>query len=190
MVRQPLKKIRRHFLLLEVLIAFLLVALCAIPLVSPHVAIYRDQQEFMDKIELDHFVNQYYAEIIEKLYRQAISWDAFTQGTKFQIEKERIVSWNNRPLPYEGSYSFDNKKSKPKDPKPFTVYLLHLTLQFKSVKDKKNTYKYEYDIFVPRQLPGETPEKDDEEGKDKKDDKKDAAGKDAKDTTGKKEAGK
>ncbi|MFA6916040.1 MAG: hypothetical protein WC222_06565 [Parachlamydiales bacterium] len=169
MVQRPLKKVRRPFLLLEVLIAFLLVALCAIPLVAPHVSIYKDQLEFMDKIQLDHFVNQYYAELIEKLYRQNIAWDALTNETKFKIDKEKIISWDNRQLPYEGSYSFSDKKHKPKEPKPFTVYLLQLTLTFKPVKkagtDKKSKdLVYKYDIFVPRQLPGETPEKKEDGG--------------------------
>lgn len=172
MAQLPLKKARRPFLLLEVLIAFLLIALCAIPLIAPHVSIYKDQQEFMDKIQLDHFVNHYYGEIIEKLYRQNISWETLSNEAKVRIDREKIVSWDNKPLPYEGTYSFKDKKHKPKEAKPFTVYLIQLTLSFKPIKKgsaetKTKDITYQYDIFIPRQLPGETPEKPDEKDKKK-----------------------
>ncbi len=119
--------------------------------------------QFVDKIDLDHIVNELYASVVEQLYRNAIPWNALEAGAKFPVEKNQMTSLNKRPLPYEGYYSFKEVKHKPKEVKPFTLYLYKLTFNFKTgPKSKQQERTYEYDLFIPRQLPGETPEKPDE----------------------------
>jgi hypothetical protein len=89
----PLKDIhrskvqRRHQSLLEVLIAFALIALCVLPLIYPHVAIYKAQNKFARKLELDHVVNLLYGKVLEKLYMNTIPWADLAQTTS----KRRIV---------------------------------------------------------------------------------------------------
>lgn len=165
-------KSKRPFTLLEVLIAFLIIVLCVIPLISPHVTIYKDQLAFIERIELDHAVNELYGNIIEQLHRQQIPWETLTSDAKVHIDKNSLVTSGGMPLSYEGYYKFSITKKKPdKEEKPFTVYLFKLTFNLKStLKSKSKDITYVYDIFLPRQLSGETPEPD--ENKDKKNDEK------------------
>ncbi len=160
---------KRPFLLLEVLIAFLLIVLCAIPLISPHVAIFRDQKTFIEKIEVDHAVAEVYGNMIEQIYRQAIPWETLSSGQAVPIDKNFIVGFDGRPLPYEGTYVIKIGKKKPdKEEKPFSVNLLQLTFTLKSTVNKSaESLKYSYDIFLPRQLSGETAEEDADKDKNK-----------------------
>lgn len=158
MNRKLLRKKPRAFLLLEVLIAFLLVVLCVFPLITPHIAIYKDQLAFANKIGLDHAISEVYANIIEQLHRNTIPWNAFTEKTKFPIPKNSLFSFKNVPLPYEGYYQFTEIKHKPPEPKPFTVYLFNLTFKIMPLKAGDHEIEYKYQVFIPRQLQGETPE--------------------------------
>jgi len=162
----PLKKNKRHFLLLEVLIAFALIVLCAIPLIAPHVALLKSQRQFIQKIELDHMVNLIYADILEKLHRNDIGWGTIEHGTIFPIDETMLKRLSlSKPFPYEGYYQIQMVRHKPPRPAAYTLYLLKLSIQFLplniarngTAKEKENQLlKYEYDIFVERNLEGDT----------------------------------
>lgn len=129
-------------LLLEVLIAFAIVALAILPLISSHVAIFKMQRNFIHSLELDHFVNRKYAEIIEKLYLSEISWSVIEGG-------ERV------PLSHKGYYQFKEILHKPKEKGPYTLYLMELNFVFPR-KNKENI-TYSYQIFLIRDVPGTPP---------------------------------
>ncbi|MCE5317385.1 MAG: type II secretion system protein [Parachlamydia sp.] len=150
---------QRPMMLLEAMIAFALVVLCTIPLISPHTAMLKAQRQFIRKIDLDHAVNLLYAFVLEQLYMNTIGWNELTHRT-FPIYKEdlqRLGSGN--VLGYEGSYQFHEVKHKPNDENaPYFLYLLTLTfnlvpselsLATDEVK-KNNTLKYSYEVFVVR----------------------------------------
>ncbi len=146
---------RRHVTLLEVLIAFFLVSFCLIPLLYPHVAILKEQYQFLRKIELDHAVNLNIGQIIEKLHKSEIPWYMIEEGKVMNIEEEQ------NHTAFKGVYRFDIIKAKPKKaeldaPKG---YLVKLTLYYLSGKethsfaeysDKKNPYQYSVDLFIRR----------------------------------------
>ena len=71
---------KRYVSLLEVLIAFALIVLCVLPLIYPHVAMFKSQKAFIRKVELDHVVNLLYAKILEKLYMNSIPWQELGDG--------------------------------------------------------------------------------------------------------------
>jgi hypothetical protein len=151
---------RRHFLLLEVLIAFALVALCALPLVYPHTAILKEQREFIRKVELDHVVNLLYANVMEKLYLNKISWSEIMQGS-FDITEETLKEIDyNKPFHYAGNYSFSQKKYKPKKQGGYSHNLFTLTFHFlpknlknaEENKQKANKITYTYQVFIVRDL--------------------------------------
>lgn len=156
---------KRHQSLLEVLIAFALIALCVLPLIYPHVAIYRDQSKFAHKLELDHAVNLLYGKVLEKLYMNTIPWNELAQ-TAFPVDDALLheIGYDKR-LFYQGSYNFFDEppKFKPKDPaSPYSLYLYKLTFTFipielaKTPEKVKDTdkIKYRYDVFVVRDLRG------------------------------------
>jgi Tfp pilus assembly protein PilV len=60
-------KKRRHLTLLEVLIAMSIVIFSALPLIAPHVAMYREQKELVGKVEMDRKVQNWFAQVYEDL---------------------------------------------------------------------------------------------------------------------------
>lgn len=167
MKRKPHKiSHKRHYLLLEVMIAFILVALCVLPLISPHVFILKEQKVAIQKIELDHIVNLVYADIIERLYKNEISWSDLNSERSFPIDEALLhrIGWS-KPISYHGEYRFRVDKYKPKkQPAPYTLYLFDLTLGFlpqeianggTNRQKEEQQIKYEYKIFVERNLGGE-----------------------------------
>lgn len=160
------KNHKRHYLLLEVMIAFAIVAMCVLPLIAPHVFILKEQKSFVQKVELDHLVNLIYADIIERLYRNDISWAEVTSEKFYPIDESLLnrVGWTSR-LPYQGEYQFKIDRYKPKkQPAPYTLFLLDLTIRFvppetaKEATEKEKTasqIKYEYKVFVERNIGGE-----------------------------------
>jgi len=153
---------RRHQSLLEVLIAFALIVLCVLPLIYPHVAIYKAQNTFVRKIELDHVVNLLYGRVLEKLYMNTIPWNDLAQTT-FHVDGELLKEVQfNKPFYFTGSYNFFEtpSKFKPKKPENYSLHLYKLTFNFVPIEFAKgsndvkesNLIKYQYDVFVVRDL--------------------------------------
>lgn len=138
----------RPFLLLEVIIAFTLVIMCIIPLIAPHVFIAGQQRKFIRQIELDHFINLFYAEMLEKLYRGQVDWNTITGGAKNPIEDPRLDAiFDQAGGKYKGSYWFENPYRKPPGPAARFFYLFRLHLLFESQDIGKNV-SCDYDIFI------------------------------------------
>lgn len=156
------RKRKKHVTLLEVLIAFVLVSFCLVPLLTPHVGILKEQHQFLRKIQLDHAVNLYTGHIIEKMHRSEIPWYMIEEGKMMPIEDEVLRQLiPDYPLAFKGMYRFDVIKSKPKNAEAGTpkAYLLKLNLYFLPGKnehgaaeyiDKKNPFQYHVDLFVRR----------------------------------------
>lgn len=134
------RKTKRAFLLLEVLIAFALVTLCAIPLIYPHAAIYRTQKEFVNKIELDHEVNLIYVNLLEKLHRNEIPLEDIRHETLFTLP-QTIKG-------YTGTYHFETirEKSSVALGGPGAM-LAALKIEFKNPLTKKS-YLFSYKVFL------------------------------------------
>ncbi len=148
-------------MLLEAMIAVAIIVLCLFPLLTPHVAMYQAEQQFIRKVDLDHVVNQLYASVIEKLYLNQIGWNELMLN-QFPVTKEELQKFGySTLLNYEGSYNFNEvpPRFKPRDINaPYSLYLVTLTLNFiptelqmKSDEEKRaKTVKYQYEIFLVR----------------------------------------
>lgn len=168
-------KQKRYTLLLEVIIALMLVALCVIPLLVPHVYLLKQQQRFLDEVELDNMVNLLYSDVIVRLYANEIPWGDISSrrgdktGTVFEINDDMIAKAGyNKFLPFKGTYWFEEEKRKPKKEGPFTYYLLNLYFKFsyENPKITKEPLVYKYNVFLLRNLadePAEISESDEEE---------------------------
>lgn len=136
-------------MLLEVMISFALVVLCALPLIYPHTFILRAQKEFIQEIELDHYVNIHYAELVESLYKNQVSWDVVSGKSTLPLKPPK--------LPYTGTLRFEEKKQKQDSDNPsYTVFLFEITYDF----DK---FKYVYHLMLVRDLPAENVDENPEE---------------------------
>ena len=152
-------KIRKHhFLLLEVIIAFILIVLCIIPLISPHTFILIEQKKFIHEIELDHVVNLTYADIVERLYRNDISWNAILNEEEFEIDDALLQRINyEKTLPYEGKYRFKEILHKPGEESLRTLYLMALNMTFTPTETEhkggaSKALNYHYELFIIRDL--------------------------------------
>jgi len=155
------RKRKKTFTLLEVLISFVLVSFCMLPLIYPHVAILKEQHKFLRKIQLDHAVNLYSGHLIEKLHKSEIPWYMIEEGKVMNVDEELLQQLSPEIAAFKGVYSFEILKSKPKKAESGSpkAYLLKLRLYFLAGKDehsfaeysdKKNPYQYDVDLFVRR----------------------------------------
>lgn len=78
---------RRNFILLEILIAFGLVALCIFPLVSSQVKILMAQKELHKQLDNQRLANLYFTQTVEKLYRGEITLEQ--DNPSFEIVREK-----------------------------------------------------------------------------------------------------
>lgn len=149
---------KRPVMMLEAMIAFALVVLCALPLIAPHTAMLKAQRQFIRKVDLDHTVNLLYASVLEQLYMNTIGWSDLMRP--FPIHKEDLerLGFSNG-LGYEGSYQFQIESRKPKDENsPYMLYLFNLTFHLipealsKATDDVKrdNAQIYTYKVFIVR----------------------------------------
>jgi hypothetical protein len=151
---------RRHILLLEVLIAFALVALCVLPLIFPHVFILRSEKKFNATVELDHTVNVLYADILQKLYQNEIAWSDIERGTELPIDAYLLQAIGyKKELPFTGTYQFVHLKHRPRTPGDITAYLFSLQFSFtpkpqlfleKNVEGNQEKIVYKYQVAIER----------------------------------------
>lgn len=153
---------RLPIVLLEVLIAFALIALCVLPLIYPHVFILQSEKKFISTVELDHFVNLLYADRLQKLYQNEIPWQDIENGNEMPIDSHLMESVKYKgDLPFTGYYKFIKERQKPKPPKESdkTVYIFELKFVFvakpgyfleKDLKEKNPKITYKYQVAVER----------------------------------------
>jgi len=131
MMRGSLKRCcsrsRRNVTLLEVLIAFALIALCAAPLLAPHAQMIFSQQRFEKRVERDFMINNHFGELLVALYRNEIAWKEIEKGTSFPIEG--------------GSYKFEILKPEPSE--EAAAYLVGVIYMFEEGE-------YRYELFLSR----------------------------------------
>lgn len=153
---------KRYLVLLEVIIAFALVALCVLPMIYPLVYILKSEREFIETIELDHIVNLLYGDTLQKLYLNQIGWSDIEEHKRFEITSLLQDIGYKGSFPFEGSYEFIIEKRKPPPPED-RIYLVKLIYTFTPKKtgkkppadtdlemQKPKTYIYEYKIFIER----------------------------------------
>ncbi len=143
---------RRCFTLIEVLISFMIIVMCILPLLYPHSFILREQSSFLQKIDQDHTVNLLYGKILERLYTKEISFGELTRGQEFGITDDFIRSVGGTPdSRLKGKYFFTVEKSKSNEEKTETAFLIRLTFVFydrDNPDNKGKTFTYPYKIFV------------------------------------------
>jgi len=147
---------RRYIMLLEVLIAFALVAFCAIPLIYPHVFILRAEKQFVATVELDHLVNLLFVDTLQKLYQNEIPWSVIESKKPQPIDDTALkpLGYENN-LPFTGTYRFIKRKSKISTEKDHSVYWFALTFTFipkkgAFVKNTQDELSYTYEVIVER----------------------------------------
>lgn len=148
----PLKRLRkRPMLLLEALIAFAIVVLCALPLLAPHFEMLRAQTNYRNELALDHAVNLFYGQIIQQLYLNQLPWEELqSRPHEISLKMLQEAGINPQAFPYKGTYIFIPQKNKPKQAGPLSAWLFNLDLTFTAPKTAPKIYHYE--VFIVRKL--------------------------------------
>lgn len=76
---------RRPFLLLEVLIAMALIALCAIPLIGPQAWLAKQEKELYLEVEKGNQVHHLYAEVIRGFFRNDFNWGEIIEEKRIKV---------------------------------------------------------------------------------------------------------
>lgn len=153
-----LRKSRRYFLLLEVLLAMAIVTLCVFPLVTPIVAIYRAERKLSREILLDGYVNRLYVDFVKALHRKQISFDALIDPTAEMIEDPQLKAWG-----FEGKREIELIKSKPKLPETPWRFLFQVHYTFWEKGKDPERLDYTYQFYVEQTPPEEDKNQDEEE---------------------------
>lgn len=136
---------KQSFLLLEVLIAFTLVVLCIIPLLSPHVGIYKEQKHFINQIEWNHAVHLIYVDVLEKMHKGEISLADIMTKREFEVPSDKLPS----PA-ISATYRISPQASKKQNAEGFNVHLTRLEI-FVKEKNQPKPWTYAYSIFYASQ---------------------------------------
>lgn len=107
---------KRTFVLFEILIAFLLVALCVVPLVSQPLKLYRSELKFLEQLERERLADWTFSEIKELLLKNEVPWEKIpSKGVKtapFPLPSANIQIPGCKPKTVQRSFTLHCKGEK------------------------------------------------------------------------------
>jgi len=149
-----LKKSKRSYLLLEVIIALILVALFLFPVLTPHTYILKAEQDIIDNMGLSHAANLLYVHTLEELYQNALPFETLTEKESRKIPEAVLLKLKLDRIGklYDVSYHFEKVRVKPKASKGnYHHYLFRWILHFKEPKNEKEK-QFSFLVFLIRDL--------------------------------------
>ncbi|MBA2368498.1 MAG: hypothetical protein H0V82_05680 [Candidatus Protochlamydia sp.] len=97
------KKNKRHFQLLEVMVAIFLIMVCAVPSFKILTQVYQEQAAVVRVNQRDHLVHLIHAKVVEQLYKRAIPLSEIMEGMHAKFTDSSLQPELDR-LKYEASY--------------------------------------------------------------------------------------
>ena len=145
---------KRPFVLFEVMIALVLLMLCAIPLLTKPIELYRSEMRLLEEGEGERLADWTFSEIKERLLNQQIPWEKLPkQGetTKpFPLKSALIYVPSRAPKQIERTFTLYGKGEKEgKNGETYRmVYVkIHFTPELSRRKKKENIYTYRVPII-------------------------------------------
>ncbi len=136
---------KRTFLLFEILIAFLLVVICAVPLVSQPLKMYRSEMKFLEQLERERLADWTFSEIKEKLLKNEIPWEKIpSKGAKtppIDLPAAQISIPGCSPKRIERTFTLHCRGEK-EGLRDETYRLLYVEISFSPPIAKKNSYTF------------------------------------------------
>ncbi|MCB1114395.1 MAG: hypothetical protein KDK62_06535 [Chlamydiia bacterium] len=96
---------KRYLTLLEVMIAFLLILIAAVPLLAPYPYIFKQQQSFIEELEMDRLSNVFYVDFVGRVLRKEIDIELIK-------EEETVPIDEKLPIPYRAVYKVTSSDVK------------------------------------------------------------------------------
>lgn len=145
----------RYFVLLEILISLTLIALCAIPLISPHFLLQREEIHRFEEMALIPHADNAFCQVKERFYdydRFGIYWPnsnktVFDAGTLPSVTFP--VQGNPEGSKWLVSYRVTLLDQGQKNTRRYRI--LQVAITFSNAKEKKRGYEYLYHLYVWRQ---------------------------------------
>lgn len=157
---------KSHFLMLEVLIALAIVAVCILPLLAPQAEILKQQKKFIQTMSVDHAVNLLYVDVLDQLQHNSIPWQAIKEHTNIPVDESmRKRIGDALPRHFTGTFRFDEHvmpsgrlSVKGNKAEGWFIYRLVLTFVFTSTTEARNPEKFifPYEVCVLRRTTPET----------------------------------
>lgn len=161
-MKKPLIRFKkRHFQLLEMMVAVFILLICAAPALRIYTNIFLHEQEDVRQNTRNRFARQIHSNIVERLYKHAIPFDQLLEKTRTPLEDSRLIE-ELQKNGYSAFYQFDDyekKKMNSRD-KRASFYLVSLTIIIKDLKAPPGAFgssnfgadpsemKYDYKIYV------------------------------------------
>ncbi len=173
-----MKRKKKTFLLLELLIGLFLLSTCALPLVHLPMQTLQEAVKSAWRIQMHHYADLAFAEIKEKVYTRQVEWDEMTapRAQKNLILDDEVAYC----LPVTGRRTFCRKGylhsvgKKNNEGKEFRLVTCTIAFQtkdrlrlFKLRKRKRDTVSYVYQFTVEKikGVPNAIPELDQSQSK-------------------------
>lgn len=138
---------KRHFQLMEVMIAMFLVVVCAVPALEIYTNMYKQQVEAARNYEADHVVHLLHAKIIENMYKNFITFDDILNGGNHQFEDHEIGK-QLRALGYNCNFTLRKTNHKKIKGEQWVRYLVELNIHLKDKAKPEIEKTYAYVHFV------------------------------------------
>ena len=146
---------KRPFVLLEILVALTLVALCAIPLIIKPIRIYRSEMRLLEEGEGERLADWTFSEIKEQLLQNMIPWEklpSFQQTTEpFLLKPVSIFIPGRAPKEIRRSFTLYGKGEKAgEDGEVYRMLYVKIAFDPQLSQRKKRENLYAYRTIVQR----------------------------------------
>jgi hypothetical protein len=137
---------KRHFQLLEVMIAVFLIMICVVPTLEVFTNMYKHEAEANLINQRDHFVRLIHANLIEKMYKNEIPIEDIVQGPQTDFS-DHDLNEKMKKIGYSSTYEI---KEVWRDPikEPAKRHLCHLTIHMHKKNEKSKDFLYM--VYVDR----------------------------------------
>ncbi len=144
---------KRGYLLLELMIALMLVMLCAVPLVRNPLKLLKGEISNLERAELQRIAQVHFAEIKAKLYQDEIKWELLTKdvppNTAPADFEETVTIHLTKERKFRKKVYFGTLKEKEGKEKE-ELRLIKVKIGFERVENKKNKCMFEWLVFVKK----------------------------------------
>ncbi|CRX37412.1 hypothetical protein [Estrella lausannensis] len=163
---------RLPFLLLEVMIAFGILALSAIPLVYPHLLILKEERALILELDVDLAAQNLIVDLLTELHENRVPFRLIEDEGIFEMNKEKISKAGITPEAIEKVFVRFTENHKPKPPKSSTLFYVKGTLHILysplyKERIRRNEATYTFSFLALRKVPEVSGRDEEFGGKDK-----------------------
>lgn len=130
-IQQKIKQVKRHFTLIEVLLAIAILSSAIIPLLTPQLWMVKEEREFLHEIQAANLSQEYLAYFLEKIYERQMSWEELASSKNIPFD---TAFWEDRGIsPLKMSYSTSLKIEKLDKKDESGAFLINLDIHREGV---------------------------------------------------------